>query len=412
MRVAHAETRSNPMSYLSRGGPAAHGARVAAHGSGASPDLQESRRARQISFARVPDRCPGRRPPAPRRSPLWAGRNSNPAQLRGGTPPAFQVGRSPFFEPHFHVGAIAQLAQPFLVGLVTFSVQESLARLEALALGRHVGRTPLQHLNEMPPERSLDGLAYIHRLQLRKSPLEFRHRIAGIDPSQISAPGSRAVVRIQAGELGEVHSVYDAFPQVEELPFGFVLGNELVGAYQNMTHMRLLHEQRRTGAAQLEELEQMESGGASKPTADVSGLQGRQGLDIQLREPLLTAPTDHASLKRIRRIGVGGGDLSELSAVLEPLDRLFGAGTPRFQLLRGGLLGYPDQNVRDVVLGCNVFSFALLEDQILDLTLADGDLGGDLAVPQAIHQDLIAQLFPKSVEIDRIALERLPEFRQ
>src|SRR5258706_418817 len=264
----------------------------------------------------------------------------------------------------------------------------------------------------MPPDRVLDGLYYIHLLQLPKSPLEFLHGIAGIDPSQISAPGSRTVVRIQAGELGEVDSVYDAFPQVEELPFGFVLGNELVGAYQNMTHMRLFHEQRRAGAAQLEELEQVESGGASKHTADVSGLQGRQGLDIQLREPLLTAQTDHASLKRIRRIGVGGGDLSELSAVLEPPDRLLGAGTPRFQLLRGGLLGYPDQNVRDVVLGCNVFSFALLEDQILDLTLADGDLGGDLAVPQAIHQDLIAQLFPKPVEIDRVALERLPEFCQ
>src|SRR6266849_3806124 len=344
MRVGHADTRSNPMSWLSRGRAAAHGARVAAHGSGASPGLQEPRCARQTSFARGPDRHPGRRPPAPRRSPLWPGRSSSPSQRRGATPPAFQVGRSPFFEPHFHVGAIAQLAQPFLIGLVTFSVQKSLARLEALALGRHVGRTPLQHLNEMPPERSLDGLAYIHRLQLRKSPLEFRHGIAGIDPSQISAPRSRAVVRIQARELGEVHSVYDAFPQAEELPLGFVLGNELVGAYQNMTHMRLLHEQSR--------------------------------------------------------------------AVLEPLDRLLGTGAPGFQLLRARLLGYPDQNVRDVVLGRNVFSFALFQEQILDLTFADGDLAGDLAVPQAIHQDLIAQLFPKSVEIDRIALERLPEFRQ
>src|SRR6267154_2364733 len=194
MRVEHADTRSNPMSYLSRGRAAAGGAGAGARGSGASPGLREPRRARQISFARVPDRRPGRRPPAPRRSPLWAGRNSNPAERRGGTPPAFQVGRSPFFEPHFHVGAIAQLAQPFLIGLVALSVQKSLARLEALAFGRHVGRTPLQHLNEMPPERGLDGLAYIHRLQLRKSPLEFRHGIPRIDPYQISTPRSRAVV--------------------------------------------------------------------------------------------------------------------------------------------------------------------------------------------------------------------------
>src|SRR5258707_6060296 len=257
-------------------------------------------------------------------------------------------------------GAVVSAANsPALQPAMPRSRSES---VEVLAFGRHVCGTPLQHVNEMPPERGLDGLAYIHRLQLRKSPLEFRHGIAGIDPSQISAPGSRTVVRIQASELGEVHSVYDAFPQTEELPLCFVLGNELVGAHQYMTHMRLLHEQGRAGAAQLKELEYVESGGTSKHAADVSGLQRRQGLDIQLQEPLLAAPTDDASLERIRRIGVGGGDLGKLRAVPESLDRLLGAGTPRFQLLPGRLLGYPDHNVRDVVLGRNVFSFALFQE--------------------------------------------------
>src|ERR1700694_2130679 len=111
---------------------------------------------------------------------------------------------------------------------------------------------------------------------------------------------------MQPPQRVKVRSVYDAFPQAEQLPVGFVLGNELVGAYQNMTHMRLLHEQRRTGAAQLEELEYVESGRASKHTADVSGLQAGQGFDLKLRQPLLTAPTHHTSLQRIRRIGVGG----------------------------------------------------------------------------------------------------------
>ena len=264
----------------------------------------------------------------------------------------------------------------------------------------------------MPSEGSLDGLAYIHRFQLRKSPLEFRHGIARIDPSQISSPRSRAVVRIKARELREVHSVDDAFPQAEELPLGFVLGNEIVGTCQDMTHVRLLDEERRAGAAQLEELEHVESGGASKHVADVSGLQARQGLDVQFRQPLLTAPTHYTSLKRIRRIGVRGGEPGELRAVPEPPDHLLGAGTPAFQLLGGRLLGYPDQNVLDVVFGRSVFSFALLEQQILDLPFADRDLAGDFAVPQAIHQDLIAKFFPKRVETDRIALERLPEFGQ
>src|SRR5882672_12623582 len=152
-----------------------------------------------------------------------------------------------------------------------------------------------------------------------------------------------------------------------------------------MAHVRLLHEHRRTGAAQLEKLEYVESGGATKHAADASGLQARQSFDIQLRQPLLTAPTHHASLKRIRRIGIGGGELGELRTVPEPLDRFLGAGTPGFQLLGGRLLGYPDQNVRDVIFSRSVFTLALLEEQILDLALADGDLAGDLAVPQAIH---------------------------
>src|SRR2546427_184717 len=135
-----------------------------------------------------------------------------------------------------------------------------------------------------------------------------------------------------------------------------------------MTHVRLLHEQRRARTAQLEELEHVESGGASKHTADASGLQTRQSLDIQFRQPLLTAPTHYTSLKRVRRIGVGGGELGELRAVPEPLDRFLGAGTPVSQLLRRRLLGYPDQNVRDVVFSRSVLSLALLEEQILDLT--------------------------------------------
>src|SRR5437667_365776 len=82
-------------------------------------------------------------------------------------------------------------------------------------------------------------------------------------------------------ERGEVPTVDDAFPQGEQFPLGLVLGNEIVGTYQNMTYVGLLHEEGRTGAAQLEELEHVESGGASKHLADVSWLQARQGLDVQ-----------------------------------------------------------------------------------------------------------------------------------
>src|SRR6266513_824232 len=206
-----------------------------------------------------------------RSSPMSSLRRDRATERLPGT--VFLVERSPFFEPHFNVGAVAQLAQPFLIGLVTLSIENSFPRLDALAFGGHVRGTPLEHLNKMPSERSLDGLAYIHRFQLRKTPLEFRHGIARIDPAKVSTPRSRAVVRIQAGELGEVHAVYDAFPQAEQLPLCFVLGNEIVGARPNITHVRLLHEDRRTGAAQLEELEHVASGGASKHAGEFSVLQ-------------------------------------------------------------------------------------------------------------------------------------------
>src|SRR5437879_13165924 len=112
-----------------------------------------------------------------------------------------------------------------------------------------------------------------------------------------------------------------------------------------MTHVRLLHEERRTGTAQLEELENVESSGASKHVADVCGLQARQGFDIQFRQPLLTAPTHYPSLKRIGCIGVGRGAPSELRAVPERLDHFLGAGTPALPAFARSPVGGPGLTV-------------------------------------------------------------------
>ena len=172
-----------------------------------------------------------------------------------------------------------------------------------------------------------------------------------------------------------------------------------------MAHVRLLHQQRRSGAAQIDELKHVESCRAAQDIARLAGSQLRQRLDEQLGQPLLAAPAHDAALERIGRIGIGGGELREVRAVLEPLERLLGAGAPRFQLLGTRLLGHPHQNVRDAVLGRRVLSSALLEKKILDLALADGDLAGDFAFAQARDQDLVAQFLAKFVETDFIALE-------
>jgi len=58
----------------------------------------------------------------------------------------------------------------------------------------------------------------------------------------------------------------------------------------------------------------VESGGASKHTADASGLQAPpEASTYNSGSRLLTAPTHHTSPEApFRRIGVGGGELGEL----------------------------------------------------------------------------------------------------
>src|SRR3954452_10313278 len=60
------------------------------------------------------------------------------------------------FEAQLDVGLVAQLAQPLLVGLVGLALAQRLPRLHPYAVGAHVRRAPLEHLDEVVAERRLD----------------------------------------------------------------------------------------------------------------------------------------------------------------------------------------------------------------------------------------------------------------
>src|SRR5947207_1891568 len=92
-----------------------------------------------------------------------------------------------FVKPQLDVGLVAQLPQPFRVGLVRLAVADRLARLQAPALGREVARAPLEHLDQVVAERRAHRLAYLADLQVLVRALELRHRVARIHPVEIAA---------------------------------------------------------------------------------------------------------------------------------------------------------------------------------------------------------------------------------
>src|SRR3979490_1577319 len=107
-----------------------------------------------------------------------------------------------FVKPYFDVTLVAQLAQPLLVGLVGLALAQHLPRLQHAALRVHLGRAPLEHLEEVIAERLSHRLADLALLELVIGALEIAHRVAGIDPVELAAAARRAVVGMHARPLG------------------------------------------------------------------------------------------------------------------------------------------------------------------------------------------------------------------
>src|SRR5262249_53176338 len=150
------------------------------------------------------------------RVPVRSRRSLRPARVRSHRPCAARPrGRegnaarsaslvSPLLEAHLDVGAVAQLPQPFLVGLVGLALLEREARLHALALDRQPARAALDELDQVVAERRLDRLADLARLERHEGALELGHRVARQYPAEVAALRRAAILRVQTRELGEV----------------------------------------------------------------------------------------------------------------------------------------------------------------------------------------------------------------
>src|SRR6267143_6769226 len=98
---------------------------------------------------------------APRASRATRTQSSGPTPA--GSPEVSAISGSPLIlflvKSKLDVGLVAQLPQPFLVGLVGLALAQRLTRLQALALRREVARAALEHLDQVIAERRAHGRA-------------------------------------------------------------------------------------------------------------------------------------------------------------------------------------------------------------------------------------------------------------
>src|SRR4051812_36220432 len=189
---------------------------------------------------------------------------------------------SAVFKPVLDVGAVAQLAQPLLVGFVALALAPHLACLETLAFRRGVGGASLEDLDQVPAEGRLDRLADFSVLQMGVGALELRNGVTGKNPPELSAARRRGVVRMEPRKLGEIRAVRDALAQLSKLALRVVFGDDLVRAHENVPQVDLLHLAQRRRPAAIDELEHVEARRAAQYVGHVAGLQLGEGLDEKL----------------------------------------------------------------------------------------------------------------------------------
>src|SRR5436190_1662297 len=127
-----------------------------------------------------------------------ARRTHSSGPMPAGSPEVSAMSGLAFLKPQLDVGLVAQLPQPFRVGLVGLALAQRLARLQPAPFGAEIARAALEHLDQVVAERRADRLADLADLELLVGALEFRHRVARIDPVELPAARGRAVVGMHA----------------------------------------------------------------------------------------------------------------------------------------------------------------------------------------------------------------------
>src|SRR2546428_508260 len=166
-----------------------------------------------------------------------ARRTHSSGPMPAGSPEVSAMTGLAFLKPQLDVGLVAQLAQPFLVGLVGLALAQRLARLHAAALGTEIARAALENLDQVVAEGRAHRLAHFADLELFVGALEFRHRVAGVDPVELAAARRGAVVGMHARQLGEIGAAGDyTVAQVDKLAARVGLGHRFLGPDQDVPH--------------------------------------------------------------------------------------------------------------------------------------------------------------------------------
>src|SRR5881396_2613328 len=171
-----------------------------------------------------------------------ARRTHSSGPMPAGSPEVSAMTGLALLKPQLDVGLVAQLAQPFLVGLVGLALAQRLARLHAAPLGTEIARAALENLDQVVAEGRAHRLAHFADLELFVGALEFGHRVAGVDPVELAAARRGAVVGMHARQLGEIGAAGDdAIAQIAQAPPRLALGHRVARADQDVPQPGLRH---------------------------------------------------------------------------------------------------------------------------------------------------------------------------
>src|SRR5689334_14275303 len=108
-------------------------------------------------------------PPRSERSPIStssaprtarAARTHSSGPMPAGSPEVSAMTGLALVKPQLDVSLVAQLPQPFLVGLVGLALAQRRACLQPPAFGGHVARAPLEHLDQVVAKGRAHRLAH------------------------------------------------------------------------------------------------------------------------------------------------------------------------------------------------------------------------------------------------------------
>src|SRR5471030_1233088 len=294
----------------------------------------------------------------------------------------------------FAVSLVAHLALPGVGLFLDLAVADGVAGGVALAFLGGVVALALEHFDQVVAEAGLDRLADLARLERVHGRLELGHGVARIQPAQVAALGGRAVGAVLARQVFEGGGlVVEALLELDQLALGVVGAHGRRDLDQDVARVGLLHGGgglRLGDAALVDQFQDVEGADALHDRRDLARLEFIERLGKHRRQAVRIAPADLAALERVGRVGIRAGHLGEVGAGAQLAHDFLGAGAARGDHVGVGVVGDAYHDLRQVVLELLGGGGLLRRQVAVDLGAGDLDLGVDLMLAQALHDDFLA----------------------